>query len=57
MCVWGGSGVCSFLGMELQLTASGVPWRQEDTTWPQQGTATSAAGGERKVCVSHTKGE
>lgn len=49
-------GVFSFRGRSEPRPAAGVPWRQGDTTWPRQGTAASAAGGERRVCVS-TKGE
>lgn len=37
--------------------AAGVPWRQEDTTWPQQVTAPRAAGEQRRAASLSAKGE
>lgn len=60
----GGSGWTKRMNREFSLrqhkaaaAKDGVPWRKEDTTWPQQETSAFAAAREEKVASSQRVSE
>lgn len=48
-------GVFSLRQHEAAAATDGVPWRQEDTTWRQQGTAASAAARKERVAAPYMR--